>query len=408
MYYFIIDCGNTFSKIYTFNADLLFSLSNYDLVEADIEKIAQCIRIQNSDIINSAAGLQLLEGYFNNLFQPGLYPGNSIRLLAASVKPEVFEKLDAFISEFFSKMEITIIKKRLAEKGWGNKIKFGYRPLSSYGEDRIALLYYTELIEHCFPEIFGEKAVFDNGTALTIDLISENRYKGGYILPSMIMNSKALHYFTAQLEDFSEDLISLYSTEEFNEKTPGTDPFSGILPGYSTGESIVHGLYFQFTSLVLSFITQSLAECRGKENNFLFIFNHGFFNYKFFKVIEQRIVELLTKRPFNNRWEKNVSFYLVDKKMDKFLNPLIAKEFRLFHPVGKLDAIPFLKFFFEGKNKNFRNPENKFFSVKRKRTGNIGRFNFVFLTDPDIVVKGLIRALKFDDSVHKEIHRGIE
>jgi len=94
-----------------------------------------------------------------------------------------------------------------------------YKTPNTLGKDRIAAVVGASIL---FPK--QDVLVFDAGTCLTIDFITEERvYKGGRISPGIAMRYRALHQLTNQLP------LCSFSSER-------------ILMGYDTESSIISGV----------------------------------------------------------------------------------------------------------------------------------------------------------------------
>lgn len=114
---------------------------------------------------------------------------------------------------------------------------FLYNPIDSYGEDRLALLYYIS-IKYPNSPVFA----IDSGTALTIDTMYNLHYEGGAIFPGINLSTKSLFSKTVQLpliknKEYSQpDLINKIKKEIF---------------GFSTIDCILSGLYNSFTGFII-------------------------------------------------------------------------------------------------------------------------------------------------------------
>jgi len=123
---------------------------------------------------------------------------------------------------------------------YNKHFSFNYEPIESYGEDRLALLYYIA-------SKFKNKPVFaiDSGTAITIETMNQLNYEGGLIFAGINTTLKALFSKTKQLPLLKDKLYL---------DTKNIDKFNIEKFGFSTQDSIMFGLYnFYKGSLINSF-----------------------------------------------------------------------------------------------------------------------------------------------------------
>jgi len=156
MYNLLIDIGNSSVKMARSRGDAL----------------EEVIRVDNEDIIGGA--LSLVEGYTIDV------------AVISSVRD--CQSICDFVESISRK---TILLNGLTDL----PIKIGYETPHTLGPDRIAA---AVAVNGMFP---GEKAlVFDLGTAITIDIISEKgEFLGGNISPGMDIRFKALNSYTGKL-----------------------------------------------------------------------------------------------------------------------------------------------------------------------------------------------------------------
>lgn len=118
-----------------------------------------------------------------------------------------------------------------------NGFKFFYNPMSSYGDDRLSLLYYI-----C--EKYPKDTIFaiDSGTAITIDTMHKSRYEGGCIYPGINLSVKSLFYKTKQLPLINaKDIADKKNINKIKEE----------YFGFSTKDSILSGIYNSFTAFII-------------------------------------------------------------------------------------------------------------------------------------------------------------
>lgn len=114
---------------------------------------------------------------------------------------------------------------------------FYYDPIKSYGDDRLALLFYLSE-KYPLDSIFA----IDSGTALTIDTIYKKNYEGGAIFPGINLSIKSLFYKTKQLPLVNEkDLNNPYNIDLINNQ----------IFGYSTKECILSGIYNSYKGFII-------------------------------------------------------------------------------------------------------------------------------------------------------------
>ena len=113
---------------------------------------------------------------------------------------------------------------------------FKYNQLSSYGEDRLALLYYSAYF-------FGRDAIIsiDCGTAMTIDTLINGNYSGGFITAGFKLQSSILNMNTRQLPAISLDVIKKYKI----------DKATSNIFGFSTEQSLSLGSQYAIFGSVL-------------------------------------------------------------------------------------------------------------------------------------------------------------
>jgi pantothenate kinase type III len=113
---------------------------------------------------------------------------------------------------------------------------FKYNQLSSYGEDRLALLYYSAYF-------FGRDAIIsiDCGTAMTIDTLINGNYSGGFITAGFKLQSSLLNMNTRQLPAISLDVIKKYKI----------DKATSNIFGFSTEQSLSLGSQYAIFGSVL-------------------------------------------------------------------------------------------------------------------------------------------------------------
>jgi len=114
---------------------------------------------------------------------------------------------------------------------------FYYEPIKSYGDDRLALLFYLSE-KYPLDSIFA----IDSGTALTIDTMYKKNYEGGAIFPGINLSIKSLFYKTKQLPLVNEnDLNNPYNIDLINNQ----------IFGYSTKECILSGIYNSYKGFII-------------------------------------------------------------------------------------------------------------------------------------------------------------
>lgn len=130
-------------------------------------------------------------------------------------------------------------------------LSFKYNPVSSYGDDRLALLYY---IVHRYPQ--DPVIAIDSGTAITIDTLYNSNFEGGLICPGINLSLKSLFYKTKQLPLVNKIQYSNIENIYRNRR----DGF-----GFSTDECILSGLYNLLSGLILNSIN---IFCEKIEKNY--------------------------------------------------------------------------------------------------------------------------------------------
>lgn len=137
---------------------------------------------------------------------------------------------------------------------------FSYNPISSYGEDRLAILYYIA-------KNFPDKAVFaiDCGTAVNIETMINKKYTGGAIFPGINLLLKSLFNKTRQLPLIkSYEYLNKNEIDEFNK-----NPF-----GFSTKQCILSGLYNFYSSSIIAYFN-SFCENEKNMGKIIFIITGG-------------------------------------------------------------------------------------------------------------------------------------
>lgn len=149
---------------------------------------------------------------------------------------KIEDKEDKNLQDYFS-YKIKIERIKYIEN---SKLSFNYNPLSSYGDDRLALLYH---IVDRYPKdpVIG----IDSGTAITIDTLYNSNFEGGLICPGINLSLKSLFYKTRQLPLINKFQYSNIENIYINKK----DGF-----GFSTTQCILFGLYNLVTGLILNSI----------------------------------------------------------------------------------------------------------------------------------------------------------
>ncbi len=118
-------------------------------------------------------------------------------------------------------------------------IKNAYKSKETLGYDRLASAIGASAM---FPD--ENVLVIDAGTAITLDIVSENTYRGGAIAPGLQMRFDALHQFTKRLPGLTYD-------NNFN------------CPGQTTRESILCGCIEGIRNEVLGTIATYRKEYSG-------------------------------------------------------------------------------------------------------------------------------------------------
>ena len=115
--------------------------------------------------------------------------------------------------------------------------QFFYDPITSYGDDRLSILYYIF-------EKYPKDTIFaiDSGTALTIDTMHKSKYEGGCIASGINLSVKSLFYKTRQLP--------LIKSKDISEKE-NINKIKNELFGFSTKDSILSGIYNLFTGFII-------------------------------------------------------------------------------------------------------------------------------------------------------------
>lgn len=114
---------------------------------------------------------------------------------------------------------------------------FYYEPIKSYGDDRLALLFYLSE-KYPLDSIFA----IDSGTALTIDTMYKKNYEGGAIFPGINLSIKSLFYKTKQLPLVNQnDLNNPYNIDLINKQ----------IFGHSTKECILSGIYNSYKGFII-------------------------------------------------------------------------------------------------------------------------------------------------------------
>ncbi len=145
---------------------------------------------------------------------------------------QIIEKLKLIFHQKSNIKKINIIKIEYNQ----NMFSFSYNPMDSYGEDRLAILFYIALN-------FDKKPVFaiDSGTAITIDTMINLKYEGGFIYPGIGLALKSLFKKTRQLPLIKE---SGYLNPQ-NIQNYKVDKF-----GFSTSDSIIFGVYKAYRGFI--------------------------------------------------------------------------------------------------------------------------------------------------------------
>ncbi len=128
-----------------------------------------------------------------------------------------------------------------------------YDPISSYGDDRLALLYY--IVKN-----FEDKPVFaiDSGTAITIDTMYKKQYFGGSIFAGFYLALKALFLNTKQLPLLSEKKYMLIENIE---------KYKNNSFGFSTEQSILSGLYSSYSGFIINSFNNFCNKINKIENS---------------------------------------------------------------------------------------------------------------------------------------------
>lgn len=129
---------------------------------------------------------------------------------------------------------------------------FKYDQLSSYGEDRLALLFYVAYF-------FGKDAIIsiDCGTAMTIDTLLNGNYSGGFITAGFKLQSSILNKNTRLLPAISMDEIKKYKI----------DKSTSSIFGFSTLQSLSLGLQYTIFGSVLLAINNFCKLIKDKNSN---------------------------------------------------------------------------------------------------------------------------------------------
>lgn len=191
-------------------------------------KIAMKENDESYAFIKSYKRIDLFYKFFSNIIKKY----NIDRVFYASVKGDetkkIIERLTKIakpkLNDFFVRISY------LKEAGF----KFNYNPIKSYGDDRLALLYY---ISFKYPE--RTVLAIDSGTAITIDTMYNLNYEGGCIFCGINLCFKSLFKRTKQLPLLSiEDLKNI----------------ENISFGFSTKESILSGFCYNYSGFILKSI----------------------------------------------------------------------------------------------------------------------------------------------------------
>ncbi|MFN3411286.1 MAG: type III pantothenate kinase, partial [Exilispira sp.] len=197
------------------------------------ENINNIVNINNAENIDNIANINNAEN-INNLVNANSAESTS-NLINNKFSKKDHKEYDNLPDYFSYKIKIERIK--YIEN---SKLSFNYNPVSSYGDDRLALLYY---IVDRYPKdsVIG----IDSGTAITIDTLYNSNFEGGIICPGINLSLKSLFYKTRQLPLISKFQYSNIENIYRNKK----DGF-----GFSTEQCILYGLYNLVTGLILNSI----------------------------------------------------------------------------------------------------------------------------------------------------------
>ncbi len=188
----IIDHGNTATKIYFFDNNQISK--NYTILNSQVNEVLP----------------QLIK---EHAVEHAIYSG-------------VGTGLEQILTDLKKKTDLIIFNHQTPIP-----IKNEYKTPQTLGTDRLAAAIGANYL---FP---GQNVViFDIGTALTIDLVTDSgQYLGGNISPGPLMRLKALNYFTARLP-----LVELSDTQQFI--------------GQSTHEAILNGVVWGIVNEINGYI----------------------------------------------------------------------------------------------------------------------------------------------------------
>jgi type III pantothenate kinase len=273
-YLITIDIGNTRTKFVIFKND------RFDL---DIE---DKLVIKNTEIMSEQTLITFKKKIVSFLKK---FQENSEFLIYSSVNSKILNIFNSNIFNYF-KDKIKILRINLPAN---SPFIFEYKTLKTFGNDRLASLYYLYYVG--YPAI-----AIDAGTALTIDYInSQKKYAGGIIAPSFDMNLKALNHYT--------DSLPLIENKKIESIDFNNDNF---IFGNSTEDCILKGS----SGSVISLIVYYIEKIYKNEKNLNVVLSGGFFSEKIIYYLQDEIIK--------NKKLKNINFifekYIVNKGLKIF------------------------------------------------------------------------------------------